>query len=136
MAKKAKEIEKNQSNVSRLTLRQCFDEIATPSTSTINARNALGNAILDQLNIYYKLPIIDRDADPIGWWKDNQNTFPSLSNVARKYLSSSASSVYYERRLFSEIGNIYTDNRSRLSSDNAEKLLFIHHNLKRINFDY
>lgn len=124
LAKKAKKIEKNQSNVSRFV-----------STSTTNARNALGNAILDQLNIYYKLPIIDRDAEPIGWWNDNQNIFPSLSSIARKYLSSSASSVYSER-LFSEIGNIYTDNRSRLSSDNAEKLLFIHHNLKRINFDY
>jgi hypothetical protein len=58
--------------------------------------------------------------------------FPTLAKLARKYLATPASSVYSER-LFSEYGNIYEEKRSRLLPQTGEKILFLHHNLHRLN---
>ena len=57
------------------------------------------------------------------------------SNIALKYLSPPSSSVYSER-VFSEAGNISTEKRSRLAPHKADNILFLHHILPKLNFDY
>lgn len=76
------------------------------------------------------LQLVDRTDNPV-WWKENEINFPLLTKLAKKYLSAPATSVYLER-LFSEAGNIYEETRSRLLPRNAEKLLFLHHNLDKV----
>ncbi|KAL3276829.1 hypothetical protein HHI36_012191 [Cryptolaemus montrouzieri] len=39
-------------------------------------------------------------------------------------------------KIFSEFGNIYDPNRSRLLPQNGEKIVFLHHNLRKLNFKY
>lgn len=109
----------------------CFDSIA--STSRVNLK--VDTPIIDQLEKYLEEPLQERLSNPIDWWKEHEFRFPDLAKNARRYLSAPASSVYSERS-FSEIGNVYEEKRSRLTPQNAEKLLFIHHNLAKINFDY
>lgn len=58
-----------------------------------------------------------------------------VENLTPRYLSAPASSVYSER-LFSEAGQIYENKRSRLTPAHGEALLFLHHNLPIVNFEY
>jgi len=52
--------------------------------------------------------------------------------LAKKFLATSASSVYSDR-LFSEYGNIFEEKRSRLLPTTGKKLLFLHHNMKLLD---
>jgi len=54
-----------------------------------------------------------------------------VADVAKRYLSAPSTSVPSER-LFSSAGDLYADNRSRLSGRLDDMLLFIKHNLKFI----
>ena len=65
---------------------------------------------------------------PTNYWLANKDRFPVLSVLAKRYLSSPPTSVPIER-VFSTAGDILTDKRSRLSPDNAEKLLIMKENL-------
>ena len=78
----------------------------------------------------YKLEIcISRNDDPLNWWKINQNRFPLLARLARKYLCIPATSAPSER-VFSSAGNIVTHRRSTLSSDIVNSLVFVYYNSK------
>lgn len=68
----------------------------------------------------------------LSWWKINFESFPLIGNklLLQKYLSAPASSVYSERS-FSEAGLVYEAKRNRLQPQNAEQLLFIHHNINK-----
>jgi hypothetical protein len=82
---------------------------------------------------------IQPDLDPTQTYEQSHNSqinqFSTVSQIrvklARKYLATPASSVYSER-LFSEYGNIFEEKRARLLPKNGEKLLFLHHNMKRL----
>ena len=89
----------------------------------------------NEMDFYLKTIRLDRKADPYKWWSANEKQYPNVSKFAKVYLSSPGSSVYSER-LFSEAGIIYDEKRNRLLPSNAEKLVFIHHNLPLINFTY
>ena len=82
----------------------------------------------EEVNRYLALPIISRDQDPLNWWRVNADQFPSVSAVARRYLGAPSTSVDSER-LFSSASDVYTNDRNRLLPQNAEKLMFIKHNL-------
>lgn len=114
---------------------QCFEEIAASSSSTITLTKDNNYNIREELEMYLNLSLINRTDNPISWWKEKKEVFPKLTEMSLKFLSTPASSVYSERS-FSEAGNIYDDTRSRLLPENAEKLLFIHHNLPLLNFQY
>ncbi|XP_053622506.1 zinc finger BED domain-containing protein 4-like [Plodia interpunctella] len=114
----------------------CFEEVATGNMRNANdEEDVQKNVVANELDFYLKTVRLDRKADPYNWWFANANQYPNLSKFAKVYLSSPGSSVYSER-LFSEAGNIYDEKRNRLLPKNAEKLVFIHHNLPLINFNY
>ena len=77
-------------------------------------------------------PSIDFKADVNEYWRTHQREFPSLAKLARKFLALPSSSVYSERT-FSELGNICGGLRSSLTPDKSEMLLFLHHNISRVN---
>jgi hypothetical protein len=86
---------------------------------------------LHELDTYFSESYVDKKENPLQYWKKNARKFPTLSIIARKYCCIPASSVYSER-LFSEFGNVYDRRRSCLKPDCAEDLVFLHHNLTRL----
>ena len=84
--------------------------------------------LAEEMKRYNKLKRIGKHEDPLEWWHMNARAFPYLKTVAAIYLSSPPSSVESERT-FSIGGNIVTKDRTRLTSDNTEKLIFLNSNL-------
>lgn len=80
-----------------------------------------------EIHKYMQLPAINRDEDPINWWKKNVDKLASLKPVVLKYLSAPPSSAASER-LFSTAGHICNDLRNRLLPDNADRLIFVSSN--------
>uniref|UniRef100_A0A914MD40 HAT C-terminal dimerisation domain-containing protein n=1 Tax=Meloidogyne incognita TaxID=6306 RepID=A0A914MD40_MELIC len=61
--------------------------------------------------------------------------WPILSKIAKHFLSAPCTSAEAER-LFSSAGLIINNLRKSLLQENAEMLLFLHHNLVIYNFEY
>lgn len=80
--------------------------------------------IQDEVIKYEQYSNVNINEDPLKWWKYNQNMFPTLSHLAKKYLSIQGSSVASER-VFSCGGNVVSDIRSSLTSEHAEQLIFL-----------
>lgn len=122
---------KDKDNKKPSSFWDCFSEIKKASLpSMINEEDPTDKAL--EVKCYFNKPLIARMECPLNWWKTNGENFPILANVAKKYLSAPASTVYSER-LFSEAGNIYEIKRNRILPENAEKLLFLHHNFRLYN---
>lgn len=62
--------------------------------------------------------------DILLWWKARQPKFPRLATIARAVLAIPASQTTSER-LFSVMRRVYTDGRSQLDPEKAEKLVVI-----------
>lgn len=76
-----------------------------------------------ELSVYKSLPEVDDDfADPCKWWSLHSLQFPRLSVIARRYLSSPATSVPSER-VFSKAGIIVNKLRNSLHPDNVNRLV-------------
>ena len=84
-----------------------------------------------ELEGYMNMPNIERNENLFIWWKQQESSFPRISQLAKQYLSMPASSVCLER-LFLEAGNIFEEKRSRILPRKGEIVLFLHHNLNRI----
>ncbi|XP_019713457.1 zinc finger BED domain-containing protein 1-like [Hippocampus comes] len=74
------------------------------------------------LNLYRAESTISETDCPFQWWSSRAGTHSQLSVLARKYLSSPATSVPCER-LFSLAGHIVTKKRAALSSENVNRLV-------------
>ncbi|KAJ4945978.1 hypothetical protein JOQ06_023656 [Pogonophryne albipinna] len=81
-----------------------------------------------QMNLYLSEPLLPRSGQPLAFWQDNKSRFPALAEAARAYLSAPCTSVDSER-LFSTAANVGDEKRNRLTSKNAEMLIFINKNL-------
>ena len=82
-----------------------------------------------EVQLYSTLPTLpDKTADPLDWWRDNTQTFPSLARLVRKYLCVPATSVPSERA-FSAAGNIVTAKRNSLKPGKVNDLCFLASNL-------
>ena len=75
------------------------------------------------------------NSNPLLYWKKHKDTCPIRTSLAFRYLTCPASTVASER-LFSAAGSILTESRNHLSPDKLDKLLFLHHNLKLVIYDY
>jgi len=81
-----------------------------------------------ELRRYEEYPSVPIDTDPLRWWEHEEQKFPNLKCLARKYLCICGTSVPSER-LFSKGGNIVTAQRNRLSSEHVSMLIFLSKNL-------
>lgn len=77
----------------------CYDDEddVEPTLTTKSAATASKATVTDELKLYYNSPTIPRSHDPFAFWKENRRTYPGISELARRYLSCPASSVYSER---------------------------------------
>ena len=67
---------------------------------------------------------LDREGDPLEWWRIRSKTFPLLGRLAEKYLCIPATSVEAERK-FSDMGNLLTKKRLCLTSEHVDIQLFL-----------
>ena len=106
------------------TLLNMYSEIIEDSgTSSSNSA--------DEFEQFLSEPLVDYKAgSPFKWWHENKARFPVLAQVARRFLSGTATSVPSER-LFSQAGILYEEHRNRILPENAETLLFIKGNYVR-----
>ena len=84
---------------------------------------------------YLTFKLIANNDNLLNWWKFNKEELPSLALLSRKYLCAPPFSVESER-IFSVGGNIYSPKRNRLEPATGEMLMFLHYNLRVLQFDY
>ena len=112
-----------------------FEDSATSSGSQPASQAATRLTVNGELDTYLAEPRITNEHDPLAWWRLNKHRFPLLWRLARRYLSAPATSVPSER-LFSTAGGVVSDSRNRLTPSNSEMLVFLHDNLRIMNFKY
>lgn len=99
-----------------------WNNFDTEVQNLIQNRNPT-SAFIVEIDKYLLEPLIPRTADPLLWWKENQNVYPRLFQIMKKRLCILATSVPCER-IFSKAGQTITEKRSRLDSSNFEKMIF------------
>lgn len=63
--------------------------------------------VVDEMVQHYRaVQSLSVDANPLVWWKDNQNQFPHLAKLAKLYLGIPATSVPSEMVFFSLQGTL------------------------------
>ncbi|XP_073681633.1 E3 SUMO-protein ligase ZBED1-like [Garra rufa] len=82
----------------------------------------------EEMTRYRSSPPLSLSEDPLNWWNVNKVSFPLLSKMAKRYLCIPATSVSAER-VFSTAGDIVTAQRSTLTPEHVDQLLFLHKNL-------
>ena len=76
------------------------------------------------LEDYLSATCLSKVADPLAYWKGQEDLNPTLAKLACQYLQIPASSAPVEH-LFSVAGKIFTSDRCNLIDANFEKLMFI-----------
>ena len=95
--------------------------------------SSINTSIDGETNVFLSHDLLDKNEDPLTWWKTHSSSMSLLSSLATKYLSAPPSSVESER-LFSIGGNIYTPHRNSLKTESGERLMFINYNLRIIDY--
>ena len=82
------------------------------------------HVVANEVSQYLHSNPMDQDLMLLLLWKKNQQFFPHLSILARKYLAIPASSVPSER-VFSLAGNLVSKKRARMSPSNVDMFIFL-----------
>ena len=98
---------------------------------TVPQRLAITDKVTREISLYKAERTADLDSDPLKWWNDRKHTYPLITKLVQKTFSMVATSVPSER-LFSSSGNIITEKRSCLLPENADKLIFLHENIRKL----
>ena len=80
---------------------------------------------------YESFSVPPKDVDILKWWKDHEKVLPLLSKLAKKVLTTPASSSKSER-IFSSGGNFVSKKRNKLAPKKVEDLIIIKENKIRI----
>ena len=71
-----------------------------------------------------ELPVLDYHSDPLAWWKVNEKDFIHVARAARIVLSIPASSALV-KSIFSTARKIFRPERTRLTAEKFESMMFI-----------
>ena len=74
--------------------------------------------------------MLDKDCDPLQWWKNRAERYPLLTKLVKKYLLIPATSTESERT-FSSLGLLLTKTRLGMTGENVNKQLFLKDKLKK-----
>ena len=114
--------------------------IKTNSNSNEMFENDMRSQIMDCLHKYEKAPTIGLKKSSLEYWKKRASATERQCTeikcqLAKNFLTPPPSSCDVER-LFSTTSHILNKERNRLLPQNAEKLLFVHENISRVNYNY
>ncbi|XP_052132749.1 E3 SUMO-protein ligase ZBED1-like [Frankliniella occidentalis] len=76
---------------------------------------------------YLAEPQIGHGHCPLAWWKNHEKLYPTLAQLARRYLAVPATSASSERD-FSTAGNSVRPHRASLLPENVSVLVFLYQN--------
>lgn len=111
-----------------------LDNMLTLSNTSTEASTSLHSQSQSQLKnllyLYNSEPRVERQSDPIAWWRSN-NKYSALFPIVRRYLSTPAASIASER-LFDISKSLYSDMLVGLCPENVSKILFVKANLKAL----
>jgi len=106
----------------------CFSIAFGPKLSSDDSKSTFES----EMKRYTNAESIETNENPLLWWKNKQNEFPVIADIAKEFLNAPATSIASER-VFSKAGAIINKKRASLSSKNANMLIFIAHNQKILN---
>ena len=86
---------------------------------------SIATAIDKEISQYKNDEQIERSGDLLQWLAVNQHRFPTLSALARHFLTAQVTSVPSER----DAGNIVDRKRCVLDPENVDCLVFLHKNM-------
>ena len=81
----------------------------------------------EEVRRYTEVAPLALTENPLSWWKIHEEVYPSLAKLAKRYLCVPGTSVSAER-VFSTAGDIVTAQRSTLTSEHVDQLLFLSKN--------
>ena len=109
----------------RTKLEKFFDGVFRPRAGENGSASEVATTELQKYELEEPLGLENKQ--PLLWWKERELSYKYLSLLSKKFLCITATSVPSER-LFSAAGNLVAEKRSRLTSDNIDKLLFLYEN--------
>jgi len=112
-----------------------LEEMTTDTSSAAAVSNNVDVTVATEMATCFSEPLHPRTQDSLLWRHINEHRFPVLAIVARAYLPTPPSSVHSERT-FSSAGDTLNEHRTRLTADNAERLIFLKFNQPLLNFTY
>ena len=102
-------------------LGKTFTEVrAAPKSASTRAE--------EELNKYLEADPLSLSEDPLHWWRNHVTAFSLLAKLDEHYLCIPGTSVAAER-IFSTTGDIVTAQRSNLSPEHIDQLLFLQKNV-------
>ena len=104
----------------------------TPATTSQFSTASI--KIRTEISKYLAFKLIANNDNPLNWWKFDKEELPSLALLSRKYLC--APSSVESEKIFSVGGNIYSPKKNRLEPATGEMLMFLHYNLRVLQFEY
>ncbi|XP_060784624.1 E3 SUMO-protein ligase ZBED1-like [Neoarius graeffei] len=100
-------------------------------TEDQNVRDKTSKELVhDEIRKYRDVASLNLDGKVLDWWRAHQAEFPLLADLAKTYLCIPGTSVPSER-VFSTAGDIMHSERSVLSSEHVDQLIFLKKNLSR-----
>jgi len=118
---------KNDINPANISFDELQDDIYNISNKELDSDDDLYSKEItteEEYIIYIKESLISQKDHPLDYWKLNNNRFPILSILARRYLAMPATSASIEST-FSIGNNIITKSRNRLSSTTIKELILL-----------
>lgn len=106
-----------------------FDS-ASQSGQDINSKAMPTSAPYREVHRYLDSPPIPRKECPLLYWKQHQELYPSLSQLALRYMGVPATSLSSDRLLSTE-GEAMMEKKSRLEPKTIDTVLFLHKNLRQ-----
>jgi hypothetical protein len=100
----------------RISNDSIFANFRKPITSATN-----------EVTDFFTFKEINFECDPLVWWFEQEERFPILSRLAKKYLAVYSCSTSSER-LFSDAGNLLTAKRNQMSPKLFKKIMFLKRN--------
>jgi hypothetical protein len=101
--------------------RQYFTQFRQGAISQTSTPAIFSTSSISELDRYLGLQI-DEETDPLLWWQAHAKEYPTVSNMARDYLTIQATSVSSEQA-FSVAGNTISRTRNRLLPETARACL-------------
>lgn len=101
-----------------------FDEQVS---GLVNEGSASAEAILE-IRSFLQEALLPRSSNPLTWWKSWSAIYPRLSHLVKERLCIAATSVPSER-VFSKMGAIISERRSRIKPSKVRQLMFLNANM-------